>query len=163
MREASRHRRTLSALPLLSWRKLAALLSFFLCNYPVSSRSAPYRTVRHRRVRRSQSAETVSRVCFCFAGVSSVLQPSCSTERNSPYDDEDVKEDQRYYSVPRVSLLPLRRIQLFLGCRKALTPHQRPYRVYEIDRFRFDACAVLRAAAEGGLVLCCVAPADCVV
>jgi hypothetical protein len=49
------------------------------------------------------------------------------------------------------------------GVWEALTPHQRPHRVYEINRFRFDARAVLRAAAEGGLVLCCVAPADCVV
>jgi hypothetical protein len=47
--------------------------------------------------------------------------------------------------------------------REALTPHQRPHRVYEINRFRFDARAILRATAEGGLVLCCVAPADCVV
>lgn len=43
-----------------------------------------------------------------------------------------------------------------------LTPHQRPHRVDQVYRLRFHACAVLRAAAEGGLVLRCVAPADCV-
>ena len=43
-----------------------------------------------------------------------------------------------------------------------LTPHQRPHRVDQIDRLRFHAGTVLRAAAEGGLVLRCVAPADCV-
>ena len=43
-----------------------------------------------------------------------------------------------------------------------LTPHQGPHRIDQIDRFGFDAGAVLRAAAaEGGLVLGCVAPADC--
>jgi hypothetical protein len=41
-----------------------------------------------------------------------------------------------------------------------LTSHQRPHRVDEVDCFRFHAAAVLGAAAEGGLVLCCVAPAD---
>lgn len=43
-----------------------------------------------------------------------------------------------------------------------LTPHQRPHRVDQIYRLRFHAGAVLRAAAEGGLVLRCVAPADCI-
>lgn len=45
----------------------------------------------------------------------------------------------------------------------SLTPHQRPHRVNQIDGFCFHAGTVLRAAAEGGLVLRCVAPADCVV
>jgi hypothetical protein len=43
-----------------------------------------------------------------------------------------------------------------------LTPHQRPHRVDKIYRLGFHAGAVLRAAAEGGLVLGGVAPADCV-
>jgi hypothetical protein len=47
MREASRHRRTLSALPLLSWRKLAALLSFFLSFFATTlSLHAPRRIVQ---------------------------------------------------------------------------------------------------------------------
>lgn len=42
----------------------------------------------------------------------------------------------------------------------ALTPHERAHGIDEIDGFGLDARAVLRAAAEGGLVLLCVAPAD---
>jgi hypothetical protein len=31
--------------------------------------------------------------------------------------------------------------------KQVLTPHQCPHRIDQIDRFRFHACAILRAAA----------------
>lgn len=45
--------------------------------------------------------------------------------------------------------------------RIARTPHERPHRVDEVYGFGFYARAVLGAAAEGGLALLCIAPADC--
>jgi hypothetical protein len=90
-----------------------------------------------------------------------------STESHGPHDDHDIEEDEGDWIVEEVCQYL---VSVWLSVESVrgsvvLTPHQRPHRVDQIDRFRLDARAVLgaAAAAEGGLVLRCVAPADCVV
>ena len=90
-----------------------------------------------------------------------------SAEGYGPDDDEDVEEDEGdcWGVFLSVSVWPFGPVwstrDSLLGWVLSLTPHQRPHGVDQIDRFGFHAGAVLRTAAEGGLVLRCVAPADC--
>jgi hypothetical protein len=83
VRGASRHRQKSSALLVRRSCPDASSPLFFLSFHrPSLSTLHAVSYSRHRRVHRSQSAETRSRVCFCFVGVSSACL-SCHVQPNA--------------------------------------------------------------------------------